>query len=184
MNRTVYVREFSTYLTRGNSDDNPSRFMQEFLPELDKDSWWNDPLSKISLDFEGVEIIDPWWAQDFFGYYCSHWGKAKVLEKLELVNLTPVKKSIIMYEINLWHADTIPSPCIEFVKILPESLRELCSRFYHAGFMDGMVNEHVPISVIARVERFNSLYQEVIDESPEIKDKSSQNLRNYSKLSN
>lgn len=85
---------------QGDGKNTAIEFRDLYLKDLDKEGWWNDPSSKIQLDFKNVEVLGPSWTNEIFAYYLSKGiKKATLQKKMECLNLTKTKETIIEREI-------------------------------------------------------------------------------------
>lgn len=75
-------------------------FREKYLSELDKEEAWKDDSLYINLDFKNVSKMGPSWANEVFAYFTKYSRPEKVLDKIRLINISRVKKSIIKQELD------------------------------------------------------------------------------------
>ena len=108
MSREINIsKEFSDYLVNRNKNQGDGKFTAEdfrenFLQELEDDSWWKDPSKSIVLNFENVQTLGPSWANEVFAHYADlrfNINADDIQSKIKLKEISPVKLEIIKQEI-------------------------------------------------------------------------------------
>ena len=106
MDKTIEVKKFSTVLRNRNKEQTDGfftgvEFRKEYLNELNTQSWWDDSMKSITLDFEGVSIVGPSWANEVFAYFTKfeNTNEKRILEKIKMKNISDVKLETIKIEI-------------------------------------------------------------------------------------
>lgn len=104
INKMDIAKDFSDRLVyrdryQGDGKSNAIDFRNKFLNELESEKWWKDNEKFIELDFSGVKTLGPSWANEVFAYYTKNHTPKEILNKIKLVNISNVKKSIIKLEI-------------------------------------------------------------------------------------
>ncbi len=104
-------KEFYSRLT--NRDDkqrdgkyNGIEFRNKFLSGLYNDKAWKDDSVFIELDFSNVSKMGPSWANEVFAYFTKYGTPSKVLQKIKIVNISRVKRSIIEQELEAGYSKT------------------------------------------------------------------------------
>lgn len=96
--------QFSDYLVNRNQHQGDGTFSavdfrERFLQDLESDDWWGSA-EYITLDFDGVEILGPSWANEVFAYYTSrNKSPEEILKKIRILNLKSVKLNIVQDEL-------------------------------------------------------------------------------------
>ena len=105
MNKVIKVAEFGVRLATRNRYQlggkySGEEFRETHLSDLHRSDWWDDPRETITLDFKGVRIVSPTWADEVFGYFMTaDIDPVKVFQKIRLINLSDVKRETIEHEI-------------------------------------------------------------------------------------
>lgn len=100
----IKVAQFSTKLRCRNKaqgcDFNAQRFRKEILKPIDSQAWW-DSDQIITLDFEGVNLLSPGFANEAFAYFGRYRGVSydKFFKKVLFLNISEVKKETIQIEV-------------------------------------------------------------------------------------
>jgi uncharacterized protein DUF4325 len=79
-------------------------FRATYLSALDTESAWKDDTLFIILDFVNVKKMGPSWANEVFAYFTQYASPKIILKKIQLKNISRVKKSIIVNELEGGHS--------------------------------------------------------------------------------
>ena len=74
-------------------------FREKHLRGLDSEEAWKNDLVFIRLDFSNVSKMGPSWANEVFAYFAKYAKPSRILNKIQLINISRVKKNIIEHEI-------------------------------------------------------------------------------------
>lgn len=85
---------------QGNGRNTATEFRNQFLSELEDIRIWKTDDPVIELDFSSVRSISTSFANELFAYYLRYTtSKDRILRKIKLTNLSPLKKNMIEREI-------------------------------------------------------------------------------------
>lgn len=97
-------KEFSSSLTNRDEHQRDGKFngidfRNKYLSDLDNEASWRDDTVSILLNFENVERLGPSWANEVFAYFTQYAKGERILKKIKLEKISPVKRAIIEKEI-------------------------------------------------------------------------------------
>src|SRR4051812_35551820 len=77
--------EFSDYLVnrdkyQGDGKYSAQDFRSRFLKELDDQSWWDNPETRVVISFKGVQTLGPSWANEAFAYFLRFATREQILQ--------------------------------------------------------------------------------------------------------
>ena len=75
-------------------------FRDTYLSFLDNDDIWKDDATEIILDFSRVKRIGPAWSNEVFAYFRKYANTDQILKKINIINASSTKKTIIQFEID------------------------------------------------------------------------------------
>lgn len=84
---------------QGDGTNTAVQFRRKFLSCLVKDERWQPGAEDLELDFSGVEIIGPSFANEAFAFFTKYSTPEDIYTKIKFANINPIDKEIIDWEI-------------------------------------------------------------------------------------
>jgi hypothetical protein len=85
---------------QGDGTFNGVEFRTKYLSIADSEEWWKKQREVIALDFSGVDIIGPSWANEVFAFFTRfNLNEKDILKRFDLQKISNVKLALIKREI-------------------------------------------------------------------------------------
>jgi hypothetical protein len=84
---------------QGDGKFNALEFRSLYLSELENEDKWKNDDPEIELDFSGIEKLGPSFANEAFAFFAKFSTPEKILKKIRMVNISPVKLETIFIEL-------------------------------------------------------------------------------------
>ena len=98
--KEFYHRLANSTKKRGDGKYTAKQFRKKYLKQFDNKEAWENKSKGIILDFSDVSKISPSFANKAFSYFNKYAIPNEILNKIEFINIHPVKLAIIAMEIN------------------------------------------------------------------------------------
>jgi len=98
--QNFYPRLANRDKKQGDGKHTALEFRKKYLEKLDDAKRWNNDDKFIVLDFKNVNKIGPSFANEAFAYFTKYAKPKRILNKIELVNISKIKKMIIEQELS------------------------------------------------------------------------------------
>lgn len=139
-------------------------FRNKYLKDLDKSDAWNNDNVFIKFDFSKVIIINPSFANEAFSYFNKYSSYDRIINKIQFINISNVKRAIIEYEIKEGYYRMLST---EKIPTLEDAIQLACKA--HQGAVDKVGEPYIlhPLRVMLSLTTLNEKIVGVLHDTVE-----------------